>query len=62
MFRTLAYLELEAYSNPGKFKTRSLFRSLVCPKPEAHSEHCQTSMMLCKKYLPSALFSLNHQK
>ena len=28
MFRTLIYLELEAYS-----------------KPEAHSEHCQISMM-----------------
>ena len=29
--------------NPAIFRTRSIFRNLVCSKPETYSEHCQTS-------------------
>ena len=42
IFRTLAYLEPEAYSepwyvqNPGIFKTRSIFRTLVYLEPETY--------------------------
>ena len=29
--------------NPGIFRTRGIFRTLVYSEPEAYSEHCQTS-------------------
>ena len=51
IFRTLAYLELEASSEPwyihnsGIFRTRSIFRKLVYSELEPYSEHCQTSTM-----------------
>ena len=31
--------------NPGIFRTRSIFRTLVYAEPEAYSEHCRTSKM-----------------
>ena len=33
--------------NHGRFRTRSIFRTLVYSEPEAYSEHCQTSTMEC---------------
>ena len=36
----------ESYiQNPGIFRTRSIYRTLVYSEPEAYSEHCQTSTM-----------------
>ena len=31
--------------DPGIFRIRSIFRTLVCSEPEVYSEHCQTSTM-----------------
>ena len=52
-FRTLAYLELETYSepwyiqNPSIYRTRSIFRTLIYSEVETYSEHCETSTMKC---------------
>ena len=56
IFRNLAYLKLEAYSEPwyiqnsGIFRARDIFRilgfrTLGYSEPEAYSEPCQTSTM-----------------
>ena len=45
IFRTLAYLELEAYSEPQHIQNQNIFRTLVYSGREVYSEQCQTSTM-----------------
>ena len=52
IFRTLAYLELEAYSESSIFRTSEIFKTL----PNIHNG------TFCKKYLSSAFFKSKLKK
>ena len=47
IFKTLAYLEPEAYAEPWHTQNRGIFRSLGYSEPEANSEPCKISTMKC---------------